>query len=79
MYLSHIVKGRQLIDCDAMSWCTERVKAVAKGLSKSKGFLRRTPNRFQGTALSVCQDLPFFRQVHSSRCHRLDFPGASGI
>ena len=36
VYLSHLVKGHQLHDCGATSWCTDRVKVVTKGLSKPK-------------------------------------------
>ena len=36
MYLADLLKGRQLIDCDATSWRTDRGKAAAEGFSKSK-------------------------------------------
>ena len=37
MYLSHLVKGLQLNDCDATSWYVDRVRATAKGPPKSEG------------------------------------------
>ena len=36
MYFSHLGKGRQLNDCDASSWYTDRAEAAANGFSKSK-------------------------------------------
>ena len=36
MYLAHLAEGRRLIECDATSWYTDRVKAAARGLSKSE-------------------------------------------
>ena len=34
MYLAHLVKARQLNDCDATSWFTDRAQVAALGLSK---------------------------------------------
>ena len=36
MYLLHLVAGRQLNDCDATTWYTDRVEASAKDPSTSK-------------------------------------------
>ena len=36
MYLARLVRECQLNDCDATSWITDRVKAAATGLSKSR-------------------------------------------
>ena len=36
MYISRLVEGRQLNDCDAGSWYADTVKAAAEGPSRSK-------------------------------------------
>ena len=36
MCLAHLVKGRQLNDCDATSWYAGRANAAAEGVSKSE-------------------------------------------
>ena len=36
MYLAHLEKGRQVNDCDTTSWCTDRLKDGARGLSNTK-------------------------------------------
>ena len=35
MYLAHLVKARQLNDCDATPWYADRVRGAAKGLPKA--------------------------------------------
>ena len=35
-FLAHLVRGRQPSGCDATTWYSDRVKAAAKGCSKSK-------------------------------------------
>ena len=36
MYLAHLVKARQLNDCDATSWYTDTVRGAATGLSQAR-------------------------------------------